>query len=540
MNKLCKALALLCALTLLCAVSSGALARTEPNSKTIEETNTYDYGSLKITIDQWCYAFNKTSLRFFVANVYVDDPAQLKTAFAGEKYSKDAVEAPMDIAARHDAVLATNGDYYNFKDKSGLVIRGGELYRDLATSRHQLLVYADGRFEALLPADYKQGTGAQYIEAGVVQSFMFGPLLVDNYEITELPEKYFISTKDTIREPRTAIGQVDANHYVVIVADGRRDGWSDLGMTLQELQDVFAEQGCRIAYNLDGGGSATMVLEGERVNRGSTSRERSVSDIVYFTRYLLFSDQEPRNSFLQGGMPMRRFLMMLLLLVCLPACAFAAEGDPLLSVDDLLSLEDSYDAFLDELEELIVERGLLSPEEREAWRDAQMGDFYQNGGYGSILVNYMPGVLSYIREEETLMQLSTRLADGSTLYVDTMRRYTPQDSSLSGLMLTLSMTDESGVPQDVGFTLSSASGVFLKWDAMESAYVSVGASARSDGETVVWSDQTPAQGAKNPTISITIIDPATQETLAGATLTLIVDGDGYRVDEGALSAQNPG
>ena len=147
---------------------------------------------------------------------------------------------------------------------------------------------------------------------------------------------------------------------------------------------------------------------------------------------------------------MRRFLMMLLLLVCLPACAFAAEGDPLLSVDDLLSLEDSYDAFLDELEELIVERGLLSPEEREAWRDAQMGDFYQNGGYGSILVNYMPGVLSYIREEETLMQLSAHLAGGGTLYVDTMRRYTPQDSSLSGLMLTLSMTDESGVPLDVG------------------------------------------------------------------------------------------
>ena len=284
MNKLCKALALLCVLTLMCAVSSGALARTEPNSKTIEETNTYDYGSLKITIDRWCYAFNKTSLRFFVANVYVDDPAQLKTAFAGEKYSKDAVEAPKDIAARHDAVLAINGDYYNYKDKSGLVIRGGELYRDLATSRHQLLVYADGTFEALLPANYKQGTGETYIEAGVVQSFMFGPLLVDNYEITELPEKYFISTKDTIREPRTAIGQVDANPYVVIVADGRRDGWSDLGMTLQELQDVFAEQGCRIAYNLDGGGSATMVLEGERVNRGSASRERSVSDIVYFTR----------------------------------------------------------------------------------------------------------------------------------------------------------------------------------------------------------------------------------------------------------------
>lgn len=231
---------------------------------------------------------------------------------------------------------------------------------------------------------------------------------------------------------------------------------------------------------------------------------------------------------------MRKLLIMLTLLACVPMLALAVEGDPLLSVDDLLLLEDSYDAFLDELEELIIERGLLSPDERAAWRDAQMGDFYQNGGYGSILVNYMPGVLSYVREEETLLQLSASLPDMGTLYVDTMRRYTPQDSSLSGLMLTLSMTDESGVPLDVGFSLSGESGLFLKWDALESAYVSVGATAQSDGETVVWSDQTPAQGARNPTIVIAVADRATQEILAEALLTLTVDGDGYRVDEGAL------
>ena len=57
-----------------------------------------------------------------------------------------------------------------------------------------------------------------------------------------------------------------------------------LGMTLQELQKVFVEQGCKVAYNLDGGGSATMVMGGERVNKTSGSRERNVSDIVYFTK----------------------------------------------------------------------------------------------------------------------------------------------------------------------------------------------------------------------------------------------------------------
>lgn len=228
--------------------------------------------------------------------------------------------------------------------------------------------------------------------------------------------------------------------------------------------------------------------------------------------------------------------MLMVLLMMISAGGLAAEGDPLLSVDDLLSLEKSYTVFLDELEELIVARGLLSEEERSAWRDAQMGDFFQNGGYGSILANYLPGVLGYVRDEETLLQLSTRIQDGSTLYVDTMRRYSPQDSTLSGLMLTMSMTDKDGLPMYVGFNLGGTSGVFLKWDALMGAYVSVGATAQSDGETVVWSDQAPIEGAKNPEISIEVTDPESQQPMYSAKLVLTVDGDGYRVSEGALEA----
>lgn len=231
-----------------------------------------------------------------------------------------------------------------------------------------------------------------------------------------------------------------------------------------------------------------------------------------------------------------RMILVSLLLLIMPVYALGAEGDPLLSVDDLLSLEESYGAFLTELEALIVERGLLSQEEREAWHDAQMGDFFQNGGYGSILANYLPGVLGYVREEETLVQLSAGLDDGSTLQVDTMRRYTPQDSSLSGLMLTMSMTGADDLPMNATFSLSGTSGVFLKWDALSGAYVSVGATAESDGETVVWSDQAPIEGAKDPVLTIQIIDPQTQETMGSAQLTLGVDGDGYRVSDDALTA----
>ena len=280
MKILARALAL--ASLLLCLAAPMALALVEPESKTLEETITRDYGTLQFQIDQWHYAFKKHDLRFFIVHLYLDHPTQMQPAFAGEAYSKRTVEAPSDIAARHNAVLAINGDYYNYKDDYGMIIRNGMLYRSASSTRDHLLVYTDGTFKGLFAADYIEGAGEQYVADGVVQSFAFGPLLVNEGKATTMPDKYIVSTKDHIREPRTAIGMVDPHHYVIIVADGRRNGWSEKGMTLQELQQLFIEQGCQVAYNLDGGGSTTLVVDGEKLNRSSGSRERDVSDIVYF------------------------------------------------------------------------------------------------------------------------------------------------------------------------------------------------------------------------------------------------------------------
>ena len=284
MNHLTRVIALVMTMLLLCCASSMALAIVEPESKTMEETISYDLDTLHIQIDQWLHAFKKHDLRYFVVHIRTTHPTQLLTAFAGEAYSKRNVEAPSDIAARHDAVLAINGDYYNYKDDFGLIIRNGMLYRDAGSTRDHLLVYQDGRMEGVYAADYVKGEGQKYIDSGVVQSFAFGPLLVDNGQATVLPEKYIVSTDESIREPRTAIGMIEPNHYVIIVADGRRSGWSDKGMSLQELQQIFLEQGCQIAYNLDGGGSTTLVVDGKKLNRSSGSRERDVSDIVYFAK----------------------------------------------------------------------------------------------------------------------------------------------------------------------------------------------------------------------------------------------------------------
>ena len=68
---------------------------------------------------------------------------------------------------------------------------------------------------------------------------------------------------DQHTEPRTAIGTNRNGRYLyIIVVDGRQPFYSN-GATLSDLAQIFIEQGAYIAMNLDGGGSSTMVIEGE-------------------------------------------------------------------------------------------------------------------------------------------------------------------------------------------------------------------------------------------------------------------------------------
>ena len=85
------------------------------------------------------------------------------------------------------------------------------------------------------------------------------------------------------KNPRTAIGIVDSNHYILVVSDGRTS--ESEGLSLYELAEVMKEYGATTAYNLDGGGSSTMYYNGNIINNPTTNghniSEREVSDIVY-------------------------------------------------------------------------------------------------------------------------------------------------------------------------------------------------------------------------------------------------------------------
>lgn len=58
--------------------------------------------------------------------------------------------------------------------------------------------------------------------------------------------------------PRAAIGYYEPGHYCLLVVDDWQDGFS-CGMYLAEMSRLFADLGCRAAYNLDGGHCALMA-----------------------------------------------------------------------------------------------------------------------------------------------------------------------------------------------------------------------------------------------------------------------------------------
>lgn len=82
------------------------------------------------------------------------------------------------------------------------------------------------------------------------------------------------------RHPRTAVGiSADSSRIYLVVVDGRQE--SSVGMSLEELADFIVDVGAYEALNLDGGGSTTLVIDGEVVNSPSDEEgERPVANAL--------------------------------------------------------------------------------------------------------------------------------------------------------------------------------------------------------------------------------------------------------------------
>ncbi len=206
-------------------------------------------------------------LVYHVAEVYVSDLKYLRTALGHDEWGRS--DDPLELADQHHAVLALSGDHY-FGRWEGFVIRNGVLYREsrnedlcVLLRDGQMLTYPD---EELDPEALKAQAPWQV--------WSFGPRLLE-----EGRARQEIPSTIARANPRAAIGFVEPGHYFFVQVEGR-GGYDSDGMTLLELAALFEELGCQTAYNLDGGRTATMIWQGERL---SYPYGRPVYDLIYIT-----------------------------------------------------------------------------------------------------------------------------------------------------------------------------------------------------------------------------------------------------------------
>lgn len=268
-------------------------AASDGNADTTSTTTTAD---VHATSDDWNYSSDDLKIQihkvqtgsgayqitYYVADVQAKDASSLRSALADNSFGTNITEDTSEIAEANNAIFAINGDYYGFRD-DGVIIRNGVLYRD-SPIRDALALFNDGTIQTY---NENEVSASELLAEGVSNTLSFGPILVQNGEITSDFSRVKIDNNFGNRSiqdanPRTAIGMIAPNHYVFVVVDGRQD--DSRGMTLAELAQTMKDLGATEAYNLDGGGSSTMYFMGRVVNNPlGRNQERGVSDILYLT-----------------------------------------------------------------------------------------------------------------------------------------------------------------------------------------------------------------------------------------------------------------
>jgi hypothetical protein len=232
-------------------------------------------------------------------------------------------EQGSSMAAGQGAQVAINGGYFDMESVPArtysLVMRGGKTLspniavvhrngppRGYPVTRSAFGVDSSGNFDVAWVAQvggqlfaypspvphtltHVAGAPSATYPAGgrpwnMVQALGGGPTLISDGKVQDSYENevFFNSGfPDDAGYPRAAIGYTPNRHLILFVTDDRHMGGAE-GLTLAELAAQMQRLGCVEAMNLDGGGSETLVVNGQTINQ-DPGQARDITSILAIT-----------------------------------------------------------------------------------------------------------------------------------------------------------------------------------------------------------------------------------------------------------------
>lgn len=249
----------------------------EPDEVIVQdyENGHWEYRSdiLSVIIDRQQLRIKNHPYCQYIAHIRMRKINSFRSIVSSHYDVATASEPPWRLARNYRAVFAITGDNINNADLDfkGVLLRRGILYSDRG-GEDTLVMRDDFTMEIL---HRNERSGIDLMDSGVLNTYSFGPTLVEHYKINPDVSKHRVAREN----PRCGIGMIEPGHFVAIVSDGR-DETRAFGYTMEQFAELFVEQGAEVAYNMDGGNSTAMVFMGEHVNWHSKGTQRGWADAL--------------------------------------------------------------------------------------------------------------------------------------------------------------------------------------------------------------------------------------------------------------------
>ncbi len=233
---------------------SSQIVFTDP-STVVTYTSVYDQQVLTKDAGNDLYKvieLSEDNYHGYVVAIY--DPSKIDLVMAKSKYG----DTMTTFAKNNNANVAINaGGYKRYANDviytKGNIIVDGQIYKNNGNANQMI-----GMKDNVLCLATQ--TAQDAVDNGWRWAVQFGPFLVVNGE-----KSTFKGNGGYGVQPRTAIGQRKDGIVLFVIIDGRSS--NSKGISMPDLAEVMVRYGCYNAANLDGGGSTTLVVEGNLTNQ---------------------------------------------------------------------------------------------------------------------------------------------------------------------------------------------------------------------------------------------------------------------------------
>lgn len=215
------------------------------------------------------------------AETFIADGSQLRRKIAADTFESFEHQVATELSRQTNAVLAVGGDLYHHARNCGIVVYEREIYRFDPYTCDTCYITADGDMLFSYRGQFSDISEAEAFvkENDILYSICFGPVLIDN-GVDVTPSEYPWGEINDFYA-RSALGLMGDKHYLTMNINCQMPDHYYLA-SLRQAADAMVARGCIKAYALDGGQTASTIINNQLINPVQFGWERETSDILYF------------------------------------------------------------------------------------------------------------------------------------------------------------------------------------------------------------------------------------------------------------------